>query len=336
MDELKIRLSGSYEALNVGLIGDAMDDIIGGLTESYCLAPGEDQGMRPPPNLDDILIKAFDRRSLITSRTKELTNHSRCLRWRFPRFILGRELASRVLYSEKLEYWHPLYQLDLASAVDHSTHRTKGNPGSGFVLPQGFVPGQAFGLTDCRKLRLTDMAGSRLVRLVRLRNLWPSARVGWVGAWSEGSSEWLSLPPEDRIKVGLVKGEGEFWHRGIRAISVGSRPLKHNGLSWIDLSLSSNVSEERKADKETSPEINHFCKNPAAIGDLGVFYSIKAPPSMGIADIGTQDRWLIFESVSMDHRGPHLGSLVRNPILPATVISQTQLVRLAIPLPGCA
>ncbi|KAL5965477.1 Calpain-9 [Taenia solium] len=154
------RLSGSYEALNVGLIGDAMDDIIGGLTESYCLAPGEDQGMRPPPDLDDILIKAFDRRSLITARIK----------------------AS-----------------------------TKGNPCSGFVLPQGFVPGQAFGLTDCRKLRLTDVAGSRLVRLVRLRNLWPSARVGWVGAWSEGSSEWLSLPPEDRIKVGLVKGEGEFW-----------------------------------------------------------------------------------------------------------------------------
>uniref|UniRef100_A0A0R3TWA8 Calpain catalytic domain-containing protein n=1 Tax=Rodentolepis nana TaxID=102285 RepID=A0A0R3TWA8_RODNA len=58
---------------------------------------------------------------------------------------------------------------------------------------------------------LTDVAGSRLVRLVRLRNLWPSARVGWVGAWSEGSSEWISLPPEDRIKVGLVKGEGEFW-----------------------------------------------------------------------------------------------------------------------------
>lgn len=47
-----------------------MDDIIGGLTESYCLAPGEDQGMRPPPELDDILIKAFDRRSLITARIK--------------------------------------------------------------------------------------------------------------------------------------------------------------------------------------------------------------------------------------------------------------------------
>ncbi|KAL5108306.1 Calpain-9 [Taenia crassiceps] len=158
LEKAYAKLSGSYEALNVGLIGDAMDDIIGGLTESYCLAPGEDQGMRPPPDLDDILIKAFDRRSLITARIK-----------------------------------------------------TKGSPCSGFVLPQGFVPGQAFGLTDCRKLRLTDVAGSRLVRLVRLRNLWPSARVGWVGAWSEGSSEWLSLPPEDRIKVGLVKGEGEFW-----------------------------------------------------------------------------------------------------------------------------
>ncbi|VDK87886.1 unnamed protein product [Dibothriocephalus latus] len=66
----KHELNGSYEALNVGLIGDAMDDIVGGLTESYCLAPGEDQGMRPPPEIDDILIKAFDRRSLITARIK--------------------------------------------------------------------------------------------------------------------------------------------------------------------------------------------------------------------------------------------------------------------------
>ncbi|BHF72814.1 hypothetical protein SprV_0401588500 [Sparganum proliferum] len=158
LEKAYAKLNGSYEALNVGLIGDAMDDIVGGLTESYCLAPGEDQGMRPPPEIDDILIKAFDRRSLITARIK-----------------------------------------------------TKGNPSHGFVLPTGFVPGQAFGLTDCRKLRLTDVSGARLVRLVRLRNLWPSARVGWVGSWSEGSSEWLSLPPEDRVKVGLVKGEGEFW-----------------------------------------------------------------------------------------------------------------------------
>nr|CUU99161.1 hypothetical transcript [Hymenolepis microstoma] len=77
LEKAYAKLSGSYEALNVGLIGDAMDDIIGGLTESYCLAPGEDQGMRPPPDLDDILIKAFDRRSLITARIKFRINRIR-------------------------------------------------------------------------------------------------------------------------------------------------------------------------------------------------------------------------------------------------------------------
>lgn len=89
--------------------------------------------------------------------------------------------------------------------------QTKGMPGPGFVLPVGFVPGQAFGLTDCRKLRLTDASGSRLIRLVRLRNLWPSVRVEWTGPWSEGSTEWLSLPSHDRTKVGLVKSNEEFW-----------------------------------------------------------------------------------------------------------------------------
>ncbi|CAL8101878.1 unnamed protein product [Calicophoron daubneyi] len=158
LEKAYAKLNGSYEALNVGLVGDAMDDLTGGLTESYTLPAAEEQGIRPPPDLDDILIKAFDRRSLLTARIK-----------------------------------------------------TKGIPGPGFIIPVGFVPGQAFGLTDCRKLRLTDASGSRLVRLVRLRNLWPSVRVGWAGAWSENSTEWLSLPPQDRAKVGLVKSEDEFW-----------------------------------------------------------------------------------------------------------------------------
>ncbi|THD23241.1 Calpain-9 [Fasciola hepatica] len=158
LEKAYAKLNGSYEALNVGLVGDAMDDMTGGLTESYTLPAAEEQGIQPPPDLDDILIKAFDRRSLITARIK-----------------------------------------------------TKGIPGPGFIIPVGFVPGQAFGLTDCRKLRLTDTSGSRLVRLVRLRNLWPSVRVGWAGAWSDGSTEWLSLPPSDRAKVGLVKSEDEFW-----------------------------------------------------------------------------------------------------------------------------
>ncbi|CAH8461281.1 unnamed protein product [Schistosoma intercalatum] len=158
LEKAYAKLNGSYEALNVGLVGDAMDDLTGGLTESYTLPGAEDHGLQPPSDLDDILIKSFDRRSLITARIK-----------------------------------------------------TKGVPGPGFVIPVGFVPGQAFGLTDCRKLRLTDASGSRLLRLVRLRNLWPSVRVDWTGAWSEGSTEWLSLPPQDRLKVGLVKAQEEFW-----------------------------------------------------------------------------------------------------------------------------
>lgn len=64
------RLNGSYEALNVGLVGDAMDDLTGGLTESYTLPGAEDHGLQPPSDLDDILIKSFDRRSLITARIK--------------------------------------------------------------------------------------------------------------------------------------------------------------------------------------------------------------------------------------------------------------------------
>ncbi|VEL33498.1 unnamed protein product [Protopolystoma xenopodis] len=76
--------------MNTGLVGDAMDDLVGGLTESYTLGPsvgvagsgnrhGSERnladneltdGVRAPGDLDDILIKSFDRRSPITARIK--------------------------------------------------------------------------------------------------------------------------------------------------------------------------------------------------------------------------------------------------------------------------
>ncbi|KAF6776516.1 hypothetical protein AHF37_04057 [Paragonimus kellicotti] len=318
LDDILIKLNGSYEALNVGLVGDAMDDLTGGLTESYILPAAEEQVTQLPPDLDDILIKSFDRRSLITARIKTKgipgpgfviptgfvpgqafgltdcrklrltdTAGSRLVRlvrlrnlWpavrripledfianfeyldichltepapptpsapttvqpspNFPashlrgRWLRGVPCARRryhirspdsndpdglasvviaLMQADRRRLRHPRApKTGIHHGLDVVPSGTKGIPGPGFVIPTGFVPGQAFGLTDCRKLRLTDTAGSRLVRLVRLRNLWPAVRVGWTGAWSEGSNEWLSLPAQDRIKVGLVKSEDEFW-----------------------------------------------------------------------------------------------------------------------------
>ena len=65
---MPFRLNGSYESLDAGQLADAMDDFTGGMTEYYALgsaATGQNKGL--PPNLDDQLIKAYERHSLISA-----------------------------------------------------------------------------------------------------------------------------------------------------------------------------------------------------------------------------------------------------------------------------
>ncbi|KAL3319921.1 Calpain-like cysteine peptidase [Cichlidogyrus casuarinus] len=72
LEKAYAKLNGSYEALASTLIGDAMDDICGGLTESFSLTVSDanEFASKLPPDLDDILIKSFDRHSLITARIR--------------------------------------------------------------------------------------------------------------------------------------------------------------------------------------------------------------------------------------------------------------------------
>lgn len=53
-----IRLFGSYEALKGGSTCEAMEDFTGGVSEMYDLE-------NAPPNLFQILLKAYERNSLM-------------------------------------------------------------------------------------------------------------------------------------------------------------------------------------------------------------------------------------------------------------------------------
>uniref|UniRef100_A0A3Q0QXD0 Zgc:136872 n=1 Tax=Amphilophus citrinellus TaxID=61819 RepID=A0A3Q0QXD0_AMPCI len=76
---------------------------------------------------------------------------------------------------------------------------------SATVLPNGLVPGHAYTVTGVKE----TMSRGKTVQLVRLWNPWGEGE--WRGDWSDRSSLWQTVSPEDRKMCLSVADDGEFW-----------------------------------------------------------------------------------------------------------------------------
>ncbi|NXF35372.1 CANX protein, partial [Nyctibius bracteatus] len=67
------------------------------------------------------------------------------------------------------------------------------------------VKGHAYSVTAFRDVNYRGQQE----QLIRIRNPW--GQVEWIGAWSDGSSEWNNIDPADREELQLKMEDGEFW-----------------------------------------------------------------------------------------------------------------------------
>ncbi|XP_044200140.1 calpain-8 isoform X2 [Thunnus albacares] len=73
------------------------------------------------------------------------------------------------------------------------------------ITSQKLVRGHAYSITAAQQVR---HFGSP-VELLRIRNPW--GQVEWTGAWSDDSSEWDGVQPEEKKKLDHSANDGEFW-----------------------------------------------------------------------------------------------------------------------------
>uniref|UniRef100_A0A8C9VHH7 Calpain 8 n=1 Tax=Scleropages formosus TaxID=113540 RepID=A0A8C9VHH7_SCLFO len=73
------------------------------------------------------------------------------------------------------------------------------------VTSQKLVKGHAYSITGAEEVHVHG----RVVQLVRIRNPW--GQVEWTGPWSDNSSEWNSVRPEEKEKLDFCAEDGEFW-----------------------------------------------------------------------------------------------------------------------------
>ncbi|XP_073718208.1 calpain-2 catalytic subunit-like [Misgurnus anguillicaudatus] len=67
------------------------------------------------------------------------------------------------------------------------------------------VKGHAYSITGAEEVHCLGCP----VQLVRLRNPW--GKTEWTGAWSDNSSEWNNVQPEEKAKLNCSAEDGEFW-----------------------------------------------------------------------------------------------------------------------------
>ncbi|XP_065115685.1 calpain-2 catalytic subunit-like isoform X3 [Paramisgurnus dabryanus] len=115
-------------------------------------------------------------------------------------------IAEHYKLSEAPQHLFKIIQkaLGLGSLLSCSIDGTSANEREA-VTSLKLVKTHAYSVTGAEEVNYLG----RPVQLVRLRNPW--GKVEWTGAWSDNSSEWNNVRPDEKAKLNYSAEDGEFW-----------------------------------------------------------------------------------------------------------------------------
>uniref|UniRef100_A0A8C3Y5Q6 Calpain-1 catalytic subunit n=1 Tax=Catharus ustulatus TaxID=91951 RepID=A0A8C3Y5Q6_CATUS len=184
LEKAYAKLNGCYESLSGGSTTEGFEDFTGGVAEMYDLK-------RPPRNMAHIIRKALERGSLLgcSIDVSHPLNTGSC--------YLLLLLAGAVSDLQEVSEGPCLFR--------HSLQRCE-SPRLDFNGNSSLASG--LGSTSVSGVWQVNYRGQQ-EQLIRIRNPW--GQVEWTGAWSDGSSEWNNIDPDEREELQLKMEDGEFW-----------------------------------------------------------------------------------------------------------------------------
>ncbi|KPJ17644.1 Calpain-A [Papilio machaon] len=243
LEKAYAKLHGSYEALKGGSTCEAMEDFTGGVTEMYDVA-------ELPPNFYTILLKAYERNSLMgcsiepdpnileaetpaglirghaysVTRVKYVDIETPGRAGKIPLLRLrnpwGNEAEWNGPWSDKSPEWRFIpesekEELGLTFDDDGEFWMSfKDFPDPNILeaeTPAGLIRGHAYSVTRVKYVDIETPGRAGKIPLLRLRNPWGN-EAEWNGPWSDKSPEWRFIPESEKEELGLTfDDDGEFW-----------------------------------------------------------------------------------------------------------------------------
>ena len=213
------KLYGNYvSALSGGWISSAMEDLSGGVAESYRWGKawnhfGSWETIKPT---FQIMLRSYQKGSMMGAailsksaataepepKPKPVATESNTIADLMKQKY---ETIKLKLEQENGKFEDPLFPRNMTSIGPINLSPRSRGPLPNFE--KGLVDGHAYSITKVVEL----VTNGTVHQLVRVRNPWGNS-MEWTGPWSDGSDEWKALSGQEKSDLGLLKeDDGEFF-----------------------------------------------------------------------------------------------------------------------------